>query len=77
MHNAYLIMIFAHIQVIKKVMKMDAAEPFNVPVNPVALGIPVSMNCCLNANWVKFCNCISLCCCCHTTLQIFLLSLYS
>lgn len=21
---------------------MDAAEPFNVPVNPVALGIPVS-----------------------------------
>ncbi|XP_038877863.1 bromodomain-containing factor 2 isoform X2 [Benincasa hispida] len=26
--------------VIKKVMKMDAAEPFNVPVNPVALGIP-------------------------------------
>jgi len=31
-------------QVIKKVMKMDAAEPFNVPVDPVALGIPVSMN---------------------------------
>ncbi|KAJ9158988.1 hypothetical protein P3X46_024524 [Hevea brasiliensis] len=27
--------------VIKKVMKMDAAEPFNVPVNPEALGIPV------------------------------------
>ncbi|KAK4605318.1 hypothetical protein RGQ29_013407 [Quercus rubra] len=26
--------------VIKKVMKMDAAEPFNVPVDPVALGIP-------------------------------------
>ncbi|KAG9456981.1 hypothetical protein H6P81_001489 [Aristolochia fimbriata] len=26
--------------VIKKIMKMDAAEPFNVPVNPVALGIP-------------------------------------
>ncbi|XP_010548903.1 PREDICTED: bromodomain testis-specific protein [Tarenaya hassleriana] len=26
--------------VIKKVMKMDAAEPFNVPVNPEALGIP-------------------------------------
>lgn len=23
-------------------MKMDAAEPFNAPVNPVALGIPVS-----------------------------------
>ena len=23
---------------------MDAAEPFNVPVNPVALGIPVSRN---------------------------------
>lgn len=31
-------------QVIKKVMKMDAAEPFNVPVNPVALGIPVSIS---------------------------------
>uniref|UniRef100_A0A2P2K5U4 Uncharacterized protein MANES_10G118700 n=1 Tax=Rhizophora mucronata TaxID=61149 RepID=A0A2P2K5U4_RHIMU len=30
--------------VIKKVMKMEAAEPFNVPVNPEALGIPVSMN---------------------------------
>lgn len=29
-------------QIIKKVMKMDAAEPFNVPVNPEALGIPVS-----------------------------------
>ncbi|XP_048324517.2 uncharacterized protein LOC107412569 isoform X1 [Ziziphus jujuba] len=28
------------LMVIKKVMKMDAAEPFNVPVNPVALGIP-------------------------------------
>ncbi|XP_057989503.1 uncharacterized protein LOC110661812 isoform X3 [Hevea brasiliensis] len=26
---------------IKKVMKMDAAETFNVPVNPEALGIPV------------------------------------
>ncbi|KAJ4851414.1 hypothetical protein Tsubulata_030614 [Turnera subulata] len=26
--------------VIKKVMKMDAADPFNVPVNPEALGIP-------------------------------------
>ncbi|KAI3770973.1 hypothetical protein L6452_02121 [Arctium lappa] len=23
-----------------KIMKMDAAEPFNVPVNPVVLGIP-------------------------------------
>lgn len=31
-------------QVVKKVMKMDAAEPFNVPVNPEALGIPVSAN---------------------------------
>ncbi|GMN26782.1 hypothetical protein TIFTF001_001417 [Ficus carica] len=31
------------LMVIKKVMKMDAAEPFNVPVNPVALGIPVSV----------------------------------
>ncbi|XP_020584464.1 bromodomain-containing protein C631.02-like [Phalaenopsis equestris] len=26
--------------VIRKVMKMDAAGPFNAPVNPVALGIP-------------------------------------
>ncbi|KAL0357203.1 UNVERIFIED_CONTAM: hypothetical protein Scaly_1406000 [Sesamum calycinum] len=32
----------ASLEVIRKVMKMDAAEPFNVPVNPVALGIPVS-----------------------------------
>ncbi|KAM7251141.1 hypothetical protein ACFE04_023024 [Oxalis oulophora] len=30
----------ASLTVIKKIMKMDAAEPFNVPVNPVALGIP-------------------------------------
>ncbi|GER41479.1 bromodomain-containing protein [Striga asiatica] len=30
----------AALEVIKKVMKMDAAEPFNAPVNPVALGIP-------------------------------------
>ncbi|XP_028053933.1 uncharacterized protein LOC114258226 [Camellia sinensis] len=29
--------------VIKMVMKMDAAEPFNVPVDPVALAIPVSV----------------------------------
>ncbi|EYU26479.1 hypothetical protein ABFS82_02G073400 [Erythranthe guttata] len=28
------------LEVIRKVMKMDAAEPFNAPVNPVALGIP-------------------------------------
>ncbi|KAF9602124.1 hypothetical protein IFM89_025169 [Coptis chinensis] len=28
--------------VIKKIMKMDAAEPFNAPVDPVALGIPNS-----------------------------------
>ncbi|KAL6977324.1 HECT-type E3 ubiquitin transferase [Sarracenia purpurea var. burkii] len=27
--------------VIKRVMKMDAAEPFNVPVDPIALRIPV------------------------------------
>ncbi|KAF6134091.1 hypothetical protein GIB67_035645 [Kingdonia uniflora] len=26
--------------VIREIMKMDAAEPFNLPVNPVALGIP-------------------------------------
>ncbi|KAI3679158.1 hypothetical protein L2E82_51630 [Cichorium intybus] len=26
--------------VIKKIMKMDAGEPFNAPVNPIALGIP-------------------------------------
>lgn len=31
-------------QVIKKVMKMDAAGPFNTPVDPVALGIPVSVS---------------------------------
>jgi hypothetical protein len=30
-------------QAIKKVMKMDAADPFNVPVDPVALEIPVSI----------------------------------
>ncbi|CAI9101561.1 OLC1v1038916C3 [Oldenlandia corymbosa var. corymbosa] len=30
----------ASLEVIKKVMKMDAAEPFNVPVDPIALGIP-------------------------------------
>ncbi|KAF5952053.1 hypothetical protein HYC85_009997 [Camellia sinensis] len=30
----------AALEVIKKVMKMDAAEPFNVPVDPVALAIP-------------------------------------
>ncbi|KAI9178518.1 hypothetical protein LWI28_027476 [Acer negundo] len=30
----------AALSVIKKVMKMDAAEPFNAPVNPEALGIP-------------------------------------
>ncbi|PQQ14579.1 bromodomain-containing protein C631.02 isoform X1 [Prunus yedoensis var. nudiflora] len=29
------------LMIIKKVMKMDAAEPFNVPVNPEALGIPM------------------------------------
>ncbi|XLU99209.1 hypothetical protein S245_013549, partial [Arachis hypogaea] len=32
----------ASLVVIRKVNKMDAAEPFNVPVNPEALGIPVS-----------------------------------
>ncbi|KOM46366.1 hypothetical protein LR48_Vigan07g007000 [Vigna angularis] len=30
----------ASTEIIRKVMKMDAAEPFNVPVNPEALGIP-------------------------------------
>lgn len=30
----------AALEVIKKIMKMDAAEPFNAPVNPIALGIP-------------------------------------
>ncbi|KAL2985529.1 hypothetical protein AAZX31_12G157000 [Glycine max] len=30
----------ASLVVLRKVMKMDAAEPFNVPVNPEALGIP-------------------------------------
>lgn len=29
-------------QVLKKIMKMEAAEPFNTPVDPVSLGIPVS-----------------------------------
>ncbi|PKI53058.1 hypothetical protein CRG98_026638 [Punica granatum] len=28
------------LMVIRKVMKMEAAEPFNVPVDPIALGIP-------------------------------------
>ena len=28
------------LMVVKKIMKMDAAEPFNTPVDPVALGIP-------------------------------------
>lgn len=28
------------LMVVKKIMKMEAAEPFNTPVNPVALGIP-------------------------------------
>ncbi|XLS55793.1 hypothetical protein HN51_005548 [Arachis hypogaea] len=31
----------ASLVVIRKVNKMDAAEPFNVPVNPEALGIPL------------------------------------
>lgn len=30
----------AALEAIKKVMKVDAAEPFNAPVDPVALGIP-------------------------------------
>lgn len=28
------------LEVIRKIMKMDAAEPFNTPVDPIALGIP-------------------------------------
>ncbi|XP_071725582.1 uncharacterized protein [Rutidosis leptorrhynchoides] len=32
--------LIASLEVIKKTMKMDASEPFNAPVNPVALGIP-------------------------------------
>ncbi|KAI5065285.1 hypothetical protein GOP47_0019980 [Adiantum capillus-veneris] len=28
------------LMVVKKIMRMDAAEPFNIPVDPVALGIP-------------------------------------
>lgn len=28
------------LEVIRKIMKMDAAEPFNIPVNPIELGIP-------------------------------------
>ena len=31
---------------------MDAAEPFNVPVNPVELGIPVSMKCSIHTKLV-------------------------
>ncbi|XP_019440407.1 PREDICTED: transcription factor GTE11 isoform X2 [Lupinus angustifolius] len=34
----------ASLLIIRKVMKMDAAEPFNVPVNPEALGIPDYFN---------------------------------
>ncbi|XP_021756671.1 homeotic protein female sterile-like [Chenopodium quinoa] len=30
----------ASLEVIQKIMKMDAAEPFNVPVDPIGLGIP-------------------------------------
>ncbi|KAL7238002.1 hypothetical protein ACSBR2_004160 [Camellia fascicularis] len=30
----------AALAVIRKVMKMDAAQPFNLPVDPIALGIP-------------------------------------
>ncbi|XP_058188599.1 uncharacterized protein LOC131306400 isoform X2 [Rhododendron vialii] len=30
----------AALEVIRKVMKMDAAEPFNDPVDPIAMGIP-------------------------------------
>ncbi|KAE8790079.1 bromodomain-containing protein 3 [Hordeum vulgare] len=30
----------AALEAIKKVMKVDAAEPFNTPVDPIALGIP-------------------------------------
>lgn len=30
-------------QVVKRVMKLKEAEPFNAPVNPVALHIPVSL----------------------------------
>lgn len=45
MHLHLIIVYFVSQQVIKKVMKMDAAEPFNAPVNPTALGIPVSTKC--------------------------------
>jgi hypothetical protein len=46
LHNGHTENLFACVsQAIKKVMKMDAAEPFNVPVDPVALGIPVSILC--------------------------------
>ncbi|GLJ24273.1 hypothetical protein SUGI_0462950 [Cryptomeria japonica] len=30
----------AALMVLKKIMKMEAAEPFNTPVDPVSLGIP-------------------------------------
>jgi hypothetical protein len=46
LHRCYAESLFALIfQAIRKVMKMDAAEPFNIPVDPVALGIPVSILC--------------------------------
>ncbi|CAA6660164.1 unnamed protein product [Spirodela intermedia] len=32
--------VLCKLKVIKKIMKMEAAEPFNAPVDPVALGIP-------------------------------------
>ncbi|CAA2984989.1 Hypothetical predicted protein [Olea europaea subsp. europaea] len=32
----------AALEVIGKVMKMEEAKPYNVPVNPFALGIPES-----------------------------------
>lgn len=44
LHCLFCLGLFAPPQVIKTVMKMDAAEPFNVPVNPIALGIPVSLS---------------------------------
>lgn len=46
---------------IRKIMKMDAAEPFNVPVNPVALGIPVSavsLWICIASVW-RLATCVS------------------
>ena len=39
----YWFLYFVTLQVIKKIMSMDGTAPFNVPVNPIVLGVTVSM----------------------------------